>query len=109
MIYFGNTAQLILQKNLQDSKLFLCRGCFLENDTWIAFDNRNRECFVEEFATKEKAICWLESFFEISEIESFNILKLFKNLYLIPTMGLLKLNFETDTLSSKIYLLPFLR
>ena len=54
MIYFGNTAQLILQKNLQDSKLFLCRGCFLENDTWIAFDNRNRECFVEEFATKEK-------------------------------------------------------
>lgn len=107
MIHFGTSAQFILEKNLIDRKYFKCQGYFSEDNFWIAFDNRNGECYVEEFDTEEKAICWLEQYFEISEVDEFKIIKLFKGLYFIPSSGILKIKFKKETIESKFYPLPF--
>lgn len=108
MIYFGATAQSILEKNLTNRKYAKCQGCFPEGNLWIAFDNRNGECYVEEFSTEEKAVCWLEQYFEISEIHTFRVFKLFKGLYFIPNSGFLKIKFIKEMIESKFYSINFL-
>lgn len=105
MIYLGKTANTILQKNLKNRNYNRCRGYFLDRKVWIAFDNTNGNCWVEEFASEGMAICWLEHFYEISEIDEFEVLKLNKDLFFIPKNGFLNIQFQKDLVTSKFY--PF--
>lgn len=105
MIYTGKTASYILQQTLEDVKYSLSKGYFFEKNTWIAFDNSDENCWVEEFHTEAKAICWLKNFFEISEIENFEALKISDELIFIPNHGYLTIKFENDVITSKFY--PF--
>lgn len=38
--------------------------CF-ENGVWVAVDNSTKDCWVEEFDDKQKAIDWLDGKFEV--------------------------------------------
>lgn len=103
MIYIGKTANYILHQILEDRKSNVCKGYFHEDDMWIAFDNSNGNCWVEEFHTEEKALCWLENFFEISETNSFEVFKINNELILIPNNGYLTIMFENDLVIPKFY------
>lgn len=103
MIYIGKTANNILQKNLKNRKNNKCCGCFLNKNIWIAFDNSTENCWVEEFKTEEMAICWLENFFEISEIEEFEVLRINDRLLFIPNNGYLQVNSQNDIIISKFH------
>jgi hypothetical protein len=107
MIYIGEKAKEILRKILDDRNCEKCQGFFAENNRWIAFDNKNGECYVEEFDTDTKAICWIEQFYEISEIDIFKVFRLSKKWMFIPKNGFLKIFHLKDTLTLKFYHLPF--
>lgn len=36
------------------------KGYYLDTDRWVAFDNTQGECFVEDFATEAEAKAWVE-------------------------------------------------
>lgn len=101
MIYTGEAARQLYEESLNNTIKY-CKGYFFEDSKYIAFDNSRNECFVEEFETENKAICWLENYFEISETEIFNVMPLSKDLYYIPFTGYLKIYFAEDTLSTKL-------
>ncbi|MCK9450916.1 MAG: hypothetical protein M0Q90_04445 [Bacteroidales bacterium] len=106
MIYTGKTANTLLHQNLEDRKSNICKGYFCQENRWIAFDNSTGNCWVEEFYTEEKAICWLENFFEISEIKNFEAIKISSQLIFIPNDGYLTTTYEKEILTLKFY--PFL-
>ncbi|MFC4231805.1 hypothetical protein ACFOW1_07880 [Parasediminibacterium paludis] len=103
MIYYGKIANEILNENLGNRKFNTCKGYFLDKKVWIAFDNTTGNCWVEEFKTEELAICWLENFYEMSEIEDFIILKIQKDLFFLPDNGFLKIQFLSNKITSKLY------
>ena len=106
MIYYGKTARDLLQKNLDDRNYNKCRGYFIDDNTWVAFDNTSGNCWVEEFKNEETAICWLEQFFEMSQLNEFEVFKLEKNLFFIPNSGFIKIQFVENSITSKFH--PFL-
>ena len=103
MIYHSKAAQNLLEKSLRNPNLFRCKGYFKEGDLFIAFDNSTGHCNVEEFESEEMAICWVENYFEISEIDDFNIVKLSRNLYSISLVGNLKINFFEDSIVTEFF------
>ncbi len=103
MIYAGEAARLILKQNLENKKNHICRGYFLEENIWIAFDNHSEDCWVEEFETEEMAICWIEDFFEMSEIDAFKVLKISNDFLFIPNEGHLQYFSKDNIYSSKFY------
>lgn len=105
MIFKGNTAKKLLQQSLINSRSNLSKGFFFEENIWVAFDNSSRNCWVEEFDSEQKAICWLENFFDISDNEDFDALKLNNELIFIPKNGYLSLKIEKDEIIPKFY--PF--
>lgn len=103
MIYRGKFAKDILNSTLKNLKSNYSKGYFFEDKTWVAFDNSTKNCWVEEFSSEEMAICWLENFFEISDIENFESFKINDELIFIPNIGYLKLNIEKERLMPKFY------
>ena len=106
MIYYGQKANEILNGNLKENASIFSKGYFKESDKWIAFDNYSGNCFVEEFSREEIAIAWLVNYFDMSEIGEFEISKIFKGLYYIKGKGVLKVKFERDKFTSKLFRLP---
>lgn len=102
MIYTGEKANQILKQNLENKENHICSGYFLEGDIWIAFDNHTEDCWVEEFDTKEMAVCWVEDFFEMSEIETFSFIKISDDLLFIPNEGHLQY-FSKDGIYKSIF------
>ncbi|MBD3749581.1 MAG: hypothetical protein IE931_08800 [Sphingobacteriales bacterium] len=104
MTFTGEKAIQILKQNLENTNNHICNGFFFEKNVWIAFDNYSKDCWVEEFHTKEMAICWIERFFEISEKKDFFCLKISDDLIFIPGEGYLNyfLN-DDDICSAKFY------
>lgn len=41
------------------------RALSFENGVWVAVDNSTKDCWVEEFDDKQKAIDWLDGKFEV--------------------------------------------
>lgn len=103
MIYTGEKASQILRQNLENRESHICSGYFFEGNAWIAFDNYTEDCWVEEFKTEEMAICWIEDFFEMSEIEDFNVLKIGNDLLYIPNEGHLQYFSNDNIYSSKFH------
>jgi hypothetical protein len=103
MIYHGDIAQYYLDKNLEDSDFLKCKGYYIEEDLVIAFDNSTGHCNVEEFETQELAICWLENYFEMSEIDEFNIVKIEEDVYFLPSIGHIKINFLQEYISTQFF------
>jgi hypothetical protein len=103
MIYCGKIAKDILNENLGNRKHNKCKGYFFNKTVWIAFDNSTGNCWVEEFSTEGLAICWLENFYEISEVEEFEVLTIQKGLLFIPDNGFLKIEFQSSNITSKFY------
>lgn len=103
MIYTGEKASQILKLNLENREGPISKGYFFEGNVWIAYDNYTEDCWVEEFKTEEMAICWLEDFFEISEIEDFNVIKIGNDLLYIPNKGHLQFFSNGNIYSSKFY------
>lgn len=103
MIFCGRMANEVLNENLDNQNFNKCKGYFFEKKMWIAFDNTSGNCWVEEFINEELAICWLENFYEISEIERFEVLKIQKDLFFLPENGFLKIQFKSDTIISKLH------
>jgi hypothetical protein len=102
MIYYGKIASEILKENLNNRHFNKCKGYFLVKKMWIAFDTTG-DCWVEEFKTEVMAICWLEHFYEISEIEEFEVLKIQRDLFFIPKNGFLRIKFQSNTVTSKLH------
>ena len=103
MIYTGIKANQILKQNLENKECHVCSGYFLEGDVWIAFDNSTKDCWVEEFATKEMAICWVEDFFQITEVKNFDVFRISDDLLFIPNEGHLQYLSKDDIYSSKFH------
>lgn len=103
MIYRGGIVKAILEKNLANWNYNKCRGCFFNRKSWIAFDNANGNCWVEEFKSLKMAICWLERLYEISEIKEFKALKIRKHLFFVPNIGFLKIQHKSNSLTSIFY------
>ena len=92
-----------LKENLENRNFNKCKGYFLDGKICVAFDNTNCNCWVEEFETEEMAICWLENFYEISEIKEFEVLKIQKDLFFVPAKGFLKIQFQINSIISKFH------
>lgn len=103
MIYTGEKASQILRQNLENRESHICSGYFLEGNVWIAFDNSTEDCWVEEFKTEEMAICWIEDFFEMSQIEDFNLHKIGNDLLYIANEGHLQYFSKDNIYSSKFH------
>lgn len=91
MILKGEKAKITLQNILDNRDSSLSKGYFKENLIWIGFDNSTKDCWVEEFSNEYLAICWLENFFEISEIDTFQYNKVDENTIEIIGEGFLKI------------------
>ena len=109
MKYFGKTAMYILNKNLHDNVNLFAKGYFKEGGYWIAFDNYTGNCFVEQFATEAKAIAWIEGYFEMSEVNEFEIFKLAKTFYYIKGKGFLMVKFNNHVVYTKLLRFPLNR
>lgn len=103
MIYRGNKAKEILKRNLDDRAYNECKGYYGEGLVWVAFDNSYGNCWVEEFQTEEMAICWLEGYFEIFEVDEFELYQLQNDIFLMPEEGLLKIVYEKDSVIADLY------
>jgi hypothetical protein len=103
MIYYGQKASEILYKNLTEGANIFSKGYFKENNCWTAFDNYSGNCFVEEFSKEEFAIAWVENYFDMSEVNEFEIIKILRGFYYIKGNGFLKVKFETDKIKTKLF------
>lgn len=100
MIYYGEKAEELLEKSLDDYNFKRCKGYYKEQNTFIAFDNSSGQCNVEEFKSEGLAICWLENYFEISEIDDFDVKKIRDGLFFISNMGQLKAELTGEFIST---------
>ena len=103
MIYYGKIANEILNKNLDNRNFNKSKGYFFDKKMWVAYDNTTGNCWVEEFKTEGLAICWLENFYESSEIERFEVFKIQRDLFFVPDNGFLKIKFHSNTINSKLH------
>lgn len=58
------TLESILDKYDQDEGDYpepYVAGWFKEDDTYIAFDNQDKCCWVEEFRTRQAAVRWIQT------------------------------------------------
>jgi hypothetical protein len=102
MIYTGYRAKEILEVNLEGMKRINSKGFFKEENCWIAFDNENGDCYVEEFNTEELAIAWVNNYFDMSEFDEFKIFKLIRGIYYIPGTGIVCVSFQKYNIESKL-------
>lgn len=54
----GNNDNLLPPTVLFGASPFVC-GLFKDNDVWCGFDNRDQDCWVEEFKTELQAVQWI--------------------------------------------------
>ena len=59
----SNTEDPEIEKIYKDYDLLLAN----ENGRWVAIDNRDGNCWTEEFPNREDAIAWLNDEFEMSD------------------------------------------
>lgn len=104
MILNGEAAKNTLQNILNNRSFSLSKGYFQDNKIWIGFDNSTKDCWVEEFNNEDLAICWLENFFEISEINTFQYKKLDEKTIEICGEGYLTITKSTKGITNTRFL-----
>ena len=61
-VYKGQTAKekcMHILDNYENNLTEKCSGLWLDSDLYIAFDNRSRDCWVEEFQTLKEALAYI--------------------------------------------------
>ncbi len=102
MIYYGKKANSILDSILYENISIKAKGYYKESQSWIAFDNTRRECFIEEFLKEAEAVAWVNGYAEVSEIKEIRLTKLFNGVFYFEGIGFVKTIIRNEIMSLRL-------